>query len=160
MSLARPSWHTLRWGRRWVGLAAAALAGAMALVWWHSGETTAATLAAVVAAVLAAIGPFTSWLPAPAGTGRTIEGQLERLAATVRIQWEVEADIRQLRDPQPLTVRWSEAHSELTDHIDVVTPASRRPRQSHRLPAKRSSLVRGVDHMVRELHALPRRRLV
>lgn len=55
-----------------VGLAAAALIGALA-VWWRSGETTVATLAAVVAAVLAATGPLAGWLPTRTPVQGTIE---------------------------------------------------------------------------------------
>src|SRR5215472_6996083 len=109
----------MRWLWAWVGVASAALA----LVWWHSGETTAATLAAVVAAGLVATGPLAGWLSARAGTtSNAINDQLERLATVVRAQWEEEAGVRQLSDPQPIVVRWTAADPGLMDHPEVIAP--------------------------------------
>ena len=133
-----------------MGLAAAALIGALAAVWWHSGETTAATLAAVLAAVLAATGPLAGWLPAAAQG--TIDDRLARLATVVRVQWQREANVRRLHDPQPIAVRWRAADPRLMDHAEVIA-AGRPPRRG---PAPAGRLGEVVDEFMR----LPRRRLV
>ncbi|HYW25991.1 MAG TPA: hypothetical protein VE953_17595 [Terriglobales bacterium] len=142
----------MRWAWAWVGLAAAALIGALAAIWWHSGETTAGTLATVVAAVLAATGPLASWLPARAEEPGTIDDRLELLATVLRVQWEREANVRQLHDPQPIVVRWTAADPRLTDHAEVIAGG----RQRGRGPAPAGRLEEVVDEFAR----LPRRRLV
>jgi hypothetical protein len=142
----------MRWTWVWVGLVAAALVGTLAAVWWHSGETTAATLAAVVAAVLAATGPLAGWLPTKAATLGTIDDRLARLATVVRVQWEQEANVRQLDDPQPIAVRWKAADPRLADHAEVIAngrPMRRGPKHTGRL-----------EKVVDEFMRLPRRRLV
>jgi len=142
----------MRWAWAWVGLVAAALIGALTAVWWHSGETTAATLAAVVAAVLAATGPLASWLPTRKATQGTIDDRLARLATVVRVQWEREANVRRLHDPQPIALRWTAADARLMDHAEVIS----RGRDAPAEPAAAGRLEEVVDEFVR----LPRRRLV
>ena len=138
----------MRWAWAWVGMATAALIGAMALVWWRSGETTAATFAAVAAAGLAATGPLASWLPARADATRSMDNLLERLATVVRIQWEREADVRQLRDPQPIALRWTAADQRLADHVELTGsgPVTSPPGR--------------LEDVVDEFQRLTRRRLV
>ena len=142
----------MRWAWVWVGMAAAALVGALAAVWWHSGETTAGTLATVVAAVLAATGPLASWLPTRADAPGTIDDRLARLATVVRIQWEREANVRRLQDPQPIAVRWKAADPRLMDHAEVI--AGGRPARGGPAPAGR------LEEVADEFARLPRRRLV
>jgi len=142
----------MRWTWAWVGLAAAAFTGALAAVWWHSGETTAATLAAVFAAVLAATGPLAGWLPTTTTAQGTVDDRLARLATVGRVQWEREANVRQLNDPQPISVRWRAANRRLMDHAEVIAPG----RATRRGPAPAGRL----DEVVDEFTRLPRRRLV
>jgi hypothetical protein len=142
----------VHWAWAWVGLAAAALIGALAGVWWHSGETTAGTLATVVAAVLALTGPLVALLPTGPDAQGTIDDRLERLATVVRVQWEREANVRRLHDPQPIAVRWKAADPRLMDHAEVIAGGG----EARRRPAPAGRLEEVVDEFI----GLPRRRLV
>ena len=44
----------------------------------------------------------------------------DQLAASVRVQWEVEAAVRRLNDPYPLPVSWAPADESLTDGWDLL----------------------------------------
>lgn len=61
----------MRW--RWVAVGSALLV-ALALLWWHSGNTSVATLAAVVATMLAATGPVGSWQLSKQSTPDIVRG--------------------------------------------------------------------------------------
>jgi hypothetical protein len=144
----------------WVGMAAAVVAAVLAAVWWHSGETTAGTLATVVAAVLAVTGPLATWLPVRAGAAAGArDAVLERLAAVVRLQWEEEANYRQLHDPQPIGLRWTAADPSLMDHGEVI--AGDRPgRSGSRSRPRPLPLAARLDEVVEAFGKLARRRLV
>jgi NACHT domain len=151
----------LGWVR--IGLATALLAvltGAFGLVWWLRGEGTSAAVATVAAAVLTVAVPLVSWAfgsSLAADAGQDLDRLAENLARIVRLQWEDEADVRQLRDPQPVGVRWRAATSELMDHPDVIVPELR-PGQGR--SAGRLQLAGEVDTAVDQYRRLPRRRLV
>jgi NACHT domain len=126
----------------------AVLTGLLAGVWRLSGLNDAAALATVFAAVLTVAVPVVPW--ALKGVRSETAGPDElasRLAATVRRQWEQEADIRQIRDPQPLIVRWAPSRPALMDWPEVVG-------------VTRPSLTGGVDQVLERFIALPGRRLV
>lgn len=147
------------------GLPLAALTGGLLLIWRHYGENEAVAIATVLAAILTLVVPLASWaLRQPASSTEmpndSIDQNVTRLASAVRLQWEVEADIRQLRDPQPLTVRWRDASPDLMDWPDVISPGvSKRNHPTSGLKTKRLSLSGSVDEVVRAFRALPRRRL-
>lgn len=157
----------MRWGWSRMGLATillATLTGAFAVVWWLRGESDAVAVATVAAAVLTVAVPLISWAVGRSQGAHDAADDVDRvvaqLAHAVRRQWEREADLRQLRDPQPLSVRWSEAASHLMDHMEVVVPEPRRRRLNRRLAVTRLSLIGSVDRVVQQFRALPRRRLV
>lgn len=142
------------------GVPLAALTGGLLLIWRYYGENEAVAVATVLAAILTIMVPLASWaLPQQADNVEVpkdnIEQQVTMLAQAVRLQWKIEADIRQLRDPQPLTVRWTEADRDLMDWPDVIAPGTSKSGSKTR----RLSLSGSVDQVVRAFRALPRRRL-
>jgi hypothetical protein len=128
-----------------------ALAGLLGLVWWRLGETTTAAIATVAAVWVAVAAPLIPWVlgqiqsPAAISDAR-LEDLMARLASTIRCQWELEADVRQLRDPQPLTVTWTPSPPALMDWPNVISPAQ-------------LSLTGSIHEVVEKFEALPRRRL-
>ena len=129
----------------------ALVTGAVLLIWVRFSESASAAIyggAAVVVAVVAVAVPWAFNSPGP-GTD-SASGQVMALAAkladVVRRQWELEADIRQLRDPQPLTVHWLPSKPLLMDWPKVIG-------------ATRLSLTGHVGQVVEKYDALPRRRL-
>ncbi|MEU7137120.1 NACHT domain-containing protein [Streptomyces sp. NPDC046261] len=142
----------MRW--KWVltwGLCAA-LGIALALAWILPADPeVAGTASSVAAAVTGLFGLLAVWAGRPGRTpadpART-EAAADALAALVRRQWEDEAVLRQLFDPAPLPVLWSDCLAPgLSDHRPLTgEPISCRADAPHELTAA--------------LRGLPRRRLV
>jgi hypothetical protein len=57
-----------------------------------------------------------------AGVPRTPQREyaVERLAESVRIQWEDEEKIRGLADPDPMPVRWTCTGHDVSDHLHHI----------------------------------------
>src|SRR5215472_3335233 len=130
-----------------VSLVLFTLSAGFAVVWWFFGESTAAAVATGAAAVLAAV-PVVDSLRTPRdrpSRSRVVAELGDQLAERVEEQWEAEAVHRQLRDPQPIAVRWSEAAANVMDHPDLILPN-----------ARRLWLADSVDHVVDAYRALPR----
>jgi hypothetical protein len=83
-------------------------------------EYTAVTTACGL--FLSALGLYLSRHPAPAGVPRTPQREhaVERLAESVRIQWEDEEKIRGLADPDPMPVRWTCTGHDVSDHLHHI----------------------------------------
>jgi len=96
---------------------------------------------------------------APSST-KQLNRAAELLARQVRIHWEKEANIRQLRDPQALTIRWSATERWFMDHPEVIGLAADN-KAGGGLPEPRwLSLSGELDQVVQAFRKLPRRRLV
>ena len=99
----------MRFGRPIVvaGVVIALLGAAIFAVDQGLIEFTAVTT--VCGLFLSALGLYLSRHPVPAGVPRTQQREyaVERLAESVRVQWEDEAKIRGLADPDPMPVRWT-----------------------------------------------------
>lgn len=98
-------------------------------VWplWDPARISAA--AAVTSTVIALFGVLSVWARR-AGGGRThsssdqVADAVEVLARTVRRQWEDEAVLRQLYDPEPLPLVWSDcSRPGVSDHRQLVGDA-------------------------------------
>ncbi|WP_169983649.1 NACHT domain-containing NTPase [Microbispora sp. H10836] len=120
--------RALRWWRWFVAAAfTAGVLGAIAVSVHEHGMEFASWVAAVLS-LLALLVSSVSWAynqsrPPSAGTREQLgqaEGALRRL---IEAQWREEAALQELRDPQPLRVRWSRVHAETADHTEVVTTA-------------------------------------
>ncbi len=134
------------------------LSGAFALVWQHYGDSTVTAAAAIVTAVLTAVLTVPSFLIIRDASGRQAGRQgngmdlnllCTQLGDDVRSQWESEATLRDLIDPQPITVCWSEARSSLMDHPENTSLTGSRP-----------SLTGRVEQVVNQYKSLPKGRLV
>ena len=162
--------RTNRLARRVVGLAAAASAALTSLVFaieslWSLRPVTVVAGATVVMAVTAVAAaakflgtPAMKRRPAPrewASPPTAVDEAIVHLIHTVRLQWQEEADIRQLRDPQPIMVRWTAAEPALMDWPDVVALTTAAGRRSREL-----RLAGRLDQVVEDFRRLPRRRLV
>ncbi|QSY49127.1 NACHT domain-containing protein [Streptomyces griseocarneus] len=116
-----------RWMVTWA-LCAAVMCGLL-LVWPLRDPARISAAAAVLSAVVALFGVLSVWAWR-AGRGRvhSSSGQaadaVEVLARTVRRQWEEEAILRQLYDPAPLPLAWSDcSHPGVSDHRQLVGTA-------------------------------------
>lgn len=107
----------------------AAVACGLLWVWplWDHDRLSA--VAAVLGTVIALFGVLSPWA-GRAGRGRAhssseqVADAAEVLARTVRRQWEEEAVLRQLYDPAPLPVVWSDcSHPGVSDHRQLVGTA-------------------------------------
>jgi len=95
---------------------------------------------------------------APSST-KQLNRAAELLARQVRIHWQKEANIRQLRDPQALTIRWSATERWFMDHPEVIGLAADN-KAGGGLPEPRwLSLSGELDQVVQAFRKLPRRRL-
>src|SRR5262249_3730350 len=153
----------MRWGWGRFVLVTALLSGvttALALIWVLSSRDTAAAAATVSAAVLTLAVPLLPW--ARKDMAVQPDQLAANLAAAALAQWQAEADKRQLRDPQPLTVRWSGADATLMDDPDVIAPEPMGQRHGlrHRALGTRLSLTGGIDQVDVEFRKIPGRRLV
>ncbi|WP_189768017.1 NACHT domain-containing protein [Streptomyces tauricus] len=86
---------------------------ALALMWRRWDESTAATVSSVVAAVVGLYGVLAVWVwRRDPRRGHSSTGQLADAAAVlarlVGRQWQEEATLRQLFDPAPMPVVWSD----------------------------------------------------
>ncbi|MEW2265510.1 hypothetical protein ACGF5T_32430 [Streptomyces sp. NPDC047853] len=102
-------------GRRWGVVWALCVIVAVALVvMWNIGdESTAATASSVLAAVIGLFGVLAVWVwRRDPRQGHSSAGQLvDAMGALARLvgrQWQEEATLRQLFDPFPLPVQWTD----------------------------------------------------
>ncbi|MEV4744059.1 NACHT domain-containing protein [Streptomyces sp. NPDC049555] len=116
-----------RWKVTWV--LCAVVACGLSVVWPLRDPARISAAAAVVSAVIALFGVLSVWASrsgrsrAPSSSGQVAEAT-EMLARTVRRQWEDEAILRQLYDPQPLPVVWTDcSHPGVSDHRQLVGTA-------------------------------------
>jgi hypothetical protein len=133
---------------------------AVAIVAWRVyGETTVSTLAAVAAVVVGLV-PLAIQARSARRAGHAfstpeqLDHAAERLARTVRVQWEREANNRGLRDPQPILVRWEPAEPEVMDELHPGRGTS------HERTAQRLALAGQLGQVVSKFRELPSRRLV
>ncbi|MEU1372274.1 NACHT domain-containing protein [Streptomyces triculaminicus] len=116
-----------RWTVTWA-LCAAVMCGLL-LVWPLRDPARISAAAAVLSAVVALFGVLSVWAwRAGRGHVHSSSGQVadavEVLARTVRRQWEEEAILRQLYDPAPLPLAWSDcSHPGVSDHRQLVGTA-------------------------------------
>ncbi|MEU6076029.1 NACHT domain-containing protein [Micromonospora sp. NPDC047074] len=85
----------------------------------------------------------------------TSDRAVASLAEAVRRQWATEVELRQLRQPHPLRLRWSSSGRPVSPRPDVVLgggPVAGRP--------TRLRLHGDLETMVSAFHQLPRRQLV
>ncbi|MFJ2263907.1 NACHT domain-containing protein [Streptomyces sp. NPDC087844] len=161
--------------QRRVGLgmgAAALLALAVALAGGGGPDRTSMWISAVSA--LVSVGAFLADLlreEADPGTGaERRQRAADELADAVRLQWEAEARLRRLQDPEPLNVRWFRVGPPLADRPHharrpggLGQPGEpREPGESRHgvaLPEPRDGDQR-LDRIVETFMALPSRRLV
>ncbi|MFH8467326.1 NACHT domain-containing protein [Streptomyces sp. NPDC017991] len=157
--------------QRRVGLgmgAAALLALAVALAGGGGPDRTSMWISAVSA--LVSVGAFLADLlreEADPGTGAERRQRAAgELADAVRLQWEAEARLRRLQDPEPLNVRWYRVGPPLADRPHRVRhhgvrrhggPGESGPEVA--LPEPRDGDQR-LDRIVETFMALPSRRLV
>ncbi|MEU3873682.1 NACHT domain-containing protein [Streptomyces sp. NPDC029704] len=116
-----------RWKATWV-LCAVAACG-LSVAWPLQDPERISAAAAVVSAVIALFGVLSGWASragrsrAPSSSRQVAEAA-EALARTVRRQWEDEATLRQLYDPEPLPVVWSDCSDPgVSDHRRLVGTA-------------------------------------
>jgi hypothetical protein len=105
--------------------------GWLAWVWAQQGVSVADPEASVLGFVLAAVGAVGAvlgWMlrrRRDAGLPATAE-QLEQaatsLAGMVREQWDREAQVRALGDPEPMPIRWRLTNPALMDRPTVIAP--------------------------------------
>jgi NACHT domain len=98
------------------------------------------------------VGIYLSRHPVPAGVPRTQQREyaVERLAESVRVQWEDEAKIRGLADPDPMPVRWTCTEHDVSDHLHLIFDGE---------PGFEGSSDR-IDDLTERFLTLRRRRLV
>ncbi|MGW5635805.1 NACHT domain-containing protein [Streptomyces sp. NPDC003832] len=142
-------------GRRWgvVWALCVVVAGVLVVMWGKGDESTAATASSVLAAVIGLFGVLAVWAwRRDPRQGHSSTGQLadatEVLARLVGRQWQEEATLRQLFDPAPLPVRW-------TDCPDVGVGEHRQL-----IGAPFSCGADRVEELAAAFRALPRGRLV
>src|ERR1700682_637301 len=113
-------------------------------------EFTAVTT--VCGLFLSALGLYLSRHPVQAGGARTQQREyaVEKLAESVRIQWQDEAKIRGLADPDPMPVRWKFTEHHVSDHLHHIF---------HSEPGFEGSSDR-IDDLTEHFRTLRRRRLV
>ncbi|MFJ2240965.1 NACHT domain-containing protein [Streptomyces sp. NPDC087859] len=126
---------------------------ALILMWCQWDESAAATASSVVAAVIGLFGVLAVWAwRRDPRRGHSSSGQLADatavLARLVSRQWQEEATLRQLFDPSPLSVVWS----------DCPEPGVGDHRQLIGVPF--SCNVDRVEELATAFRSLPRRRLV
>ncbi|MGW1713518.1 NACHT domain-containing protein [Streptomyces sp. NPDC002156] len=137
-----------RWGLVWV-LGAGLVAG-LGLLWWLKGVSDAGNAASVLGSV-GVIALLAAWARrngrAHSGADQVDEAAKD-LARLVLRQWEEEATLRQLFDPAPLPVAWSDSLLPgVGDHRELVgDPVDCRADEP--------------QNLARAFRALPRRRLV
>ncbi|MGK5732656.1 NACHT domain-containing protein [Streptomyces sp. URMC 124] len=141
-----------------LGLACAALAGLAVVLWRGDVDSPGtATWISVVSALVSAFAFVADLLNGPDdrdpldGAGRGPRAA-DALAEAVRSQWDAEAQLRRLQDPEPLCVRWSRVGPPLADH----------PGNVHRgrpVPPPRDG-DQQLDRVVEAFAAVPSRRLV
>lgn len=137
-------------GRRWMMTWALCAAVACGLLWvWPLRDPDRlSAVAAVLGTVIALFGVLSAWAWR-AGRGRAhssseqVADAAEVLARTVRGQWEEEAVLRQLYDPAPLPLVWSDcSHPGVSDHRQLVGTAVVRAGDPQELAAAFGSLAR------------------
>ncbi|MFI7351850.1 NACHT domain-containing protein [Streptomyces sp. NPDC049936] len=142
-------------GRRWGVVWALCVIVAVALVvMWNMGdESTAATASSVLAAVIGLFGVLAVWAwrrdprQGQSSTGQLVEatGVLARLVGR---QWQEEATLRQLFDPFPLPVHWTDCpYVGVGDHRQLIGGPF-------------SCAADRVEELASAFRALPRGRLV
>ncbi|WP_171163774.1 NACHT domain-containing protein [Streptomyces sp. I05A-00742] len=113
-----------RWTVTWA-LCAAVTCGLL-WVWPLRDPARISAAAAVVSAVVALFGVVSVWARRAErsrahSSGGQVADAAEVLARTVRRQWEEEAVLRQLYDPEPLRLVWSDcSHPGVSDHRQLV----------------------------------------
>ncbi|WP_186356501.1 NACHT domain-containing protein [Streptomonospora sp. PA3] len=151
-------WRAGAAGAGLLGLAGAA--AALAVVLWERGPDTTADVAQLVAVGLTlasvAVGILAWWRrppgPETAPTREDIEQAADALAEMVAAQWEQEAELRSLHDPEPMPVRW-----RLTDRPALMDlPEAALSEEALTLEGT-SNEIAGLSAKYRALH---RRRLV
>ncbi|WP_165495102.1 NACHT domain-containing protein [Actinomadura roseirufa] len=156
-----------RWTRPWRILATATATGTLgaAGLWFlvvaakslAKGHTLdAAQLVAVPVAVVPLIAAVLTWnrraARAPTrSTPRQVERARWELARLVRRQWDDEAAMRRLDDPEPLVVRWRPADPDLMDHPRYITGGG---------PLRFTGRTDRMAPLARAFRSLDRRRLV
>ncbi|MFC4517985.1 NACHT domain-containing protein [Streptomyces ehimensis] len=139
-----------RWGTTWV--LCAALTAALVLM-WRADDHAADTASAIVAAVVGLFAALAVWAERRTPERRRLRSSTTQLADAqaalarlVTLQWREEALLRQLFDPAPLPVSWSDCPC-LADHREVTGgPVTCRADRTEELAAR--------------FRALPRSRLV
>jgi hypothetical protein len=109
-----------RWAVALVASAAMIIIVALA---WFLDPNQVATIVAIVA-LSPTLASLLWWARQGSGspsisTPAQIDALTERLRSAIRSQWQSEAATRQLRDPEPLAVRWRPAGPPVIDHVDV-----------------------------------------
>lgn len=154
-------------GLRWSGLitaigvlAAVAGAGRLTWVWVQQGAVAADPEASVLGGVLAGVGAVVTllgWemrrrrLAALPAAGEQVDHAAASLAGMVGEQWDREAQVRALGDPEPMPVRWRLTGRALMDHPAVISP-------DITLVFAESSA--RIAPLTAAFRALPRRRLI
>jgi hypothetical protein len=85
---------------------------------YHLGEAavTVGTLGGFPGLYLA----WASYRASGSDNGLGLERVADELAEAVRAQWSIEAGLRRLNDPYPLSVRWVAADASIADGWDVL----------------------------------------
>lgn len=137
---------------RRVGAALAAAGAIFAFLGVQRGLYTLSAITGVASLLLSALGLYLSRHPAAAAVPRTqqCEDAVEKLAETVRLQWEEEAKIRELADPDPMPVCWTLTRHDVCDHPRHITPG----------PLVLDGRSDRIDDLAEQFLALSRRRLV
>ncbi len=109
----------IRLGRLWAGVIVVAGVG-VALLGVLREMYPFAAVTGVASLLLSALGLYLSRHPAAGAVPRTQQREhaVETLVESVRLQWEEEAKIRGLFDPEPMPVHWTlKAPQEFADAI-------------------------------------------
>jgi len=133
-----------------VACTAAVLLAVAGVGWTALGVSSTLWLLGVALLFLAFLAAADPWLRRTRVTGLSTDEQLdaatEALATALRRQWQTEREARGLVDPEPLSLRWSPADSEVCDP-EVLTDRRAAPHGE-------------LDALVGQFERLPRRRLV
>lgn len=137
-------------------VAALVTGAAMVLILVVGGTGVAAEWAPGVTVILTVLGFLASTVGRDEDSRDTLTPLLDRtaeeLASAVREQWQAEARVRRLQDPEPLPVRWTVVDSPSADHWDNIVGGANKP-----APA---DLAGRLDRIIDVFARIPSRRMV